>query len=698
VVVSLVLSTPSEFNKEYSKSVLVLVINIVVYIVTGLLHSTSSLSLGFRIEYAFYLVLFTLLPILLVVVHVVAITAVTGSISYAIFNRLCLYFQMALLEHYELSFPSTTREVFSILLGVFTARFIVLRLYEKREGVNASIQELIKSIGIRKPSTSELLRAAPTLLSSHSIGFSLFILLYTAILSTRGIAIERATSALSLHLYIQSILLSISLLCTSQRAISEVALLGFFSGVGVLGVPSLVTTLPKRMISNKQSISEVALLGFFSGVGVLGVPSLVTTLPKRMISNKQSIRKVFYTEPVGIFLGVAEAEMIYGKPRGVYTEISQEHILSAQGRETWFFRRTDQHIYVKLEDLNTPHIVIIGVSGTGKTTLVKHLVLESSGVYGYRFLIIDPHGEYSDLAADVPCKVIDASKYSINPLVLENVSPRDRALQLSHVIASIFKLGFIQRKLLEEVIMKAYANKGITERPETWSLEPPTLKDLVKTCKELSELNPEYLRVLPYLSLISESLGEGQPLSVGDLLQGNSIVDLSKVSSDFAKAILVETLLYMIINRMYRAKRIPLQLVIDEIRHVMPRALGMELLSRIFMESRKFGFSTIVVSQDIKRIPKALLNNAGLRVIFALNEPESIKIAAGIIGGAVKTKSMCVSEALRSLKQYKFLVHATGSENTYIIRLERAQATQNSRFNSSGNNSDIKINDTNRYR
>jgi len=657
------LSTPSEFNKEYSKSVLVLVINIVVYIVTGLLHSTSSLSLGFRIEYAFYLVLFTLLPILLVVVHVVAITAVTGSISYAIFNRLCLYFQMALLEHYELSFPSTTREVFSILLGVFTARFIVLRLYEKREGVNASIQELIKSIGIRKPSTSELLRAAPTLLSSHSIGFSLFILLYTAILSTRGIAIERATSALSLHLYIQSILLSISLLCTSQRA-----------------------------------ISEVALLGFFSGVGVLGVPSLVTTLPKRMISNKQSIRKVFYTEPVGIFLGVAEAEMIYGKPRGVYTEISQEHILSAQGRETWFFRRTDQHIYVKLEDLNTPHIVIIGVSGTGKTTLVKHLVLESSGVYGYRFLIIDPHGEYSDLAADVPCKVIDASKYSINPLVLENVSPRDRALQLSHVIASIFKLGFIQRKLLEEVIMKAYANKGITERPETWSLEPPTLKDLVKTCKELSELNPEYLRVLPYLSLISESLGEGQPLSVGDLLQGNSIVDLSKVSSDFAKAILVETLLYMIINRMYRAKRIPLQLVIDEIRHVMPRALGMELLSRIFMESRKFGFSTIVVSQDIKRIPKALLNNAGLRVIFALNEPESIKIAAGIIGGAVKTKSMCVSEALRSLKQYKFLVHATGSENTYIIRLERAQATQNSRFNSSGNNSDIKINDTNRYR
>jgi hypothetical protein len=657
------LRTLSEFNKEYSKSVLVLVINIVVYIVTGLLHSTSSLRLGFRVEYAFYLVLFTLLPILLVVVHVVAINAVTGSISYAIFNRLCLYFQMALLEHYELSLSSITREVFSILLGVFTARFVVLRLYEKREGVNVSIQELIKSIGVRKPSTSELLRAAPTLLSSHSIGFSLFILLYTAILSTRGIAIERATSALSLHLYIQSILLSISLLCTSQRA-----------------------------------ISEVALLGFFSGVGVLGVPSLVITLPKRMISNKQSIRKVFYTEPVGIFLGVAEAEMIYGKPRGVYTEISQEHILSAQGRETWFFRRTDQHIYVKLEDLNTPHIVIIGVSGTGKTTLVKHLVLESSKVYGYRFLIIDPHGEYSDLAAGAPCKVIDASKYSINPLVLENVSPRDRALHLSHVIASIFKLGFIQRKLLEEVIMKTYANKGITERPETWSLEPPTLKDLVKTCKELGELNPEYLRVLPYLSLISESLGEGQPLSVGDLLQGNSIVDLSKVSSDFAKAILVETLLYMIINRMYRAKRIPLQLVIDEIRHVMPRALGMELLSRIFMESRKFGFSTIVVSQDIKRIPKALLNNAGLRVIFALNEPESIKIAAGIIGGAVKTKSMCVSEALRSLKQYKFLVHATGSENIYIIRLERAQATQNSRFNSSGNNSDIKINGTNRYR
>jgi len=527
---------------------------------------------------------------------------------------------------------SLTREVFLFLSGLIIARLLVATRLHITYSRSRELEGFFKNLITQRPRIREVVNVTPTLLASHSIAFSLFILLATTLFTTRGVSLEKCASTITLHLYIQPTLLAISLLYSQRREPGETLLLGLFSGAGLLGVLPLLSALPRKTLHIKPA------------------------------------KRAFYTEPIGIFVGVAEAEMIYDKPHEVYTEIPQEHVLSARGRETWFFRETRQPIYVKLEDLNTPHIVVIGASGTGKTTLVKHLVLESNRVYGYRFLIIDPHGEYSDLAERVPCRVIDASKYSINPLVLENTPPRDRALQLSHVLASIFKLGFIQRRLLEEVILKAYANKGVTEDPETWRREPPTLRDLTIACKELSELNPEYLRVLPYLNLISESMGEGSPLSIEDLLRENSIIDLSRVSSDFAKAILVETLMYMLISKMYRAKRMPLQLVIDEIRHIMPRALGVELLSRIFMESRKFGFSTIVVSQDIKRVPRALVNNAGLRVFFALNEPESVKIAADIIGGTIKVKNICISEALRALKQHTFILHATGSENIYIAR------------------------------
>ena len=625
--------------KLFNRSIGILVVNILVYILLDYFYRAEGtwqlLPGGTTIPYEWLPrpIYIQLLLLIFGIIHILVILALISNIIFAALNRMCFYFQIVILGYDSLSISSLIRELASLLITLFIARLLVTVKVLSEYYSSKEFKEFAKSLSARKPRIKDLLEAAPTLLASHSIAYSLLILLLITLLTTRGVMLENLAKPSLLNLYIQLFLLALSLLYTPGRELCEITLLGVFSAAGLLGLSPLLMILPRK------------------------------------IAYTSHIGRVFYREPVGILVGIAEAELAYGEPRNIYNGVSKEYLLGSSSRETWFFRSLLQPIYIKLEDLNTPHIVIIGASGTGKTTLVKHLVLEFSRIYGYRFLIIDPHGEYSNLTENTPCRVIDASKYTINPLVLENTSPRDRALQLSHVIASIFKLGFIQRKMLEEVILKTYASKGITEDPATWKLEPPTLRDIVSACKELSELNQEYLRILPYLSLISENIGFGTHLSIEDLLRENTIIDLSRVSSDFTRAIFVETLMYMLISKMYSAGKIRLQLVIDEVRHIMPRALGMELLSRIFMESRKFGFSTIVVSQDVKRIPKTLLNNAGLRVFFTLNEPESIRIAADIIGGAVKAKSICISEALKSLKQYAYIVHATGSENIFIMKL-----------------------------
>lgn len=625
--------------RRFSKSIGILVVNVLVYILLDYFYRAESTwqpipgSTPFPYEWLPRPIYIQLLLLVLGVIHILIVLTLTSSVVFAALNRLCFYFQIIILGYDNLSINSLIREFVSLLITLIIARLLitvkVLSVYPS----SREFREAARVLSIRKLCMRDLLKATPILLASHSIAYSIFTLLLTMLLTTRGVTLENLAKSGILNLYIQLSLLILALLYAPNRELCEIALLGVFSATGLLGLSPLLMILPRK------------------------------------ISYITQISRVFYKEPVGVFIGIAEAELAYGEPRNIYSGVSQEYLLGTSSRETWFFREVLQPIYVKLEDLNTPHIVIVGASGTGKTTLVKHLVLEFNRTYGYRFLIIDPHGEYSTLTNNTPCRVIDASKYTINPLVLENTSPRDRALQLSHVIASIFKLGFIQRKMLEEVILRTYASRGITENPDTWRLKPPTLGDMVSVCKELSELNQEYLRILPYLSLISENIGFGTYLSIEDLLRENTIIDLSRVSSDFAKAIFVETLMYMLISKMYSAGKIRLQLVIDEVRHIMPRALGMELLSRIFMESRKFGFSTIVVSQDVKRIPKTLLNNAGLRVFFTLNEPESIKIATDIMGGAVKAKSLCISEVLKSLKQYTYIVHATGSENIFIMKL-----------------------------
>ncbi|MEM1628798.1 MAG: type IV secretory system conjugative DNA transfer family protein, partial [Desulfurococcaceae archaeon] len=148
------------------------------------------------------------------------------------------------------------------------------------------------------------------------------------------------------------------------------------------------------------------------------------------------------------------------------------------------------------------------------------------------------------------------------------------------------------------------------------------------------------------------------------------VVDLSGLSSDFARALYVEALLYMVVNKMYLSKggAVPVQIVIDEARSIMPRELGMELLSRLFMESRKFGFSMVIISQEITRIPKPLINNAGLRVFFILNEPESIELAAKIIaGGHAREKILPITAMLRSLEQHNFILHVTGVDDIYVV-------------------------------
>jgi Cdc6-like AAA superfamily ATPase len=629
------MSQLSSVSKKFSRSIAVLVVNLIFYALTTHVSGSYLVNLGiqsFRDLYAFLYK--PLILLILIVIHVLLISALTSSIILGMLNRLILYLQLVLLGFEDLSLLSASRECFGLIVALFAARLLGLTGYldehfKKTRSTLTPLSTLTRRLGFK-----DIIEVAPTLLASHSIGFSVFILLTAYLLAIRGMETEEIPYTLLLSLCVQPLLLIFSALYASHS----------------------------------REAGRMLLIGFFSGTGLLGIPSLLVATSRGQLYY-QRVERVFYSEPPGVFMGLAEAEIAYGEPHRVYIEVSQGHILGSTTRETWFFREARKPIYVRLGDLNTPHIVVVGASGTGKTTLVKHIIREFSRAYGYGFLVVDPHGEYSDLCTSIKCRVVDASKYTINPLVLEKTSPKDRALQLSHVIASIFKLGFIQRRLLEEVILKAYAERGITDDPETWTRDPPTLRDLVSACKELSEVNQEFTRIQPYLDLISESMGEGEPLSIEELLEDSSIVDLSRVVSDFTKAILVETLMYMLISKMYHAKRIPLQLVIDEVRHIMPRTLGMELLSRMFMESRKFGFSIVVVSQDIRRIPQALLNNAGLRVFFTLNEPESVKAATDVIGGAIKEKAACVAEALRSLKPHYYIIHATGSENIYICRV-----------------------------
>ncbi len=75
---------------------------------------------------------------------------------------------------------------------------------------------------------------------------------------------------------------------------------------------------------------------------------------------------------------------------------------------------TGEEVFWSLEDAPSPHIVVVGPTGSGKTELLAHLASEMNSVYGMRYIVIDAKGEYPGR--------LSARGEVFNVVRLENVS------------------------------------------------------------------------------------------------------------------------------------------------------------------------------------------------------------------------------------------------------------------------------------
>lgn len=619
-----------------SRSIIALLINVAVILYTINVYSEPvKLPLTTRFQelqqgiIGFFI--FIISYVFLVIFHVVMFYAFTADLGASLLNRFLSFlfvfnFVAGLSGQYVISL--LILEVIGIICTVFFFSFY-FKIYPQRGESKRVVGGFIARL---RRSTSWLsINLVPVVLASHSLSASIFV---------------------------------ISLLLIHNRALSGVELdLG--PTLLILVVPPLAVLL-MTLRSSLNNYLDALVTGILSGVGLLGLVPLaihstfslgeVITLPS----------KVFYTEKRGVYLGRSEIVITCEE----IAEESGEEVAKGVHRGVCSWNKISRDVFVDINELNTPHIVIVGASGTGKTVLTKHLIREFVKNYGYKFIVIDVHGEYRDLASVVDCHIIDASEQALNPLYLGNSSPRERALQLSQALAAIFKLGFLQTQMLEEIIMQTYESKNILNSdPSTWTREPPTLLDLAATCEAISKERAEFQRVLPYLELLKDHLSGMNWLSISELLEGNVIIDLSKLPSDFAKALYLDTLIYYLVNEMYKrrgAKK--LQIVFEEARSFMPRQLTRELLQRLFTESRKFGYSIVVVTQDIGGVPYMLVNNAGLRIFFLLNDPKSIEEASKIIGGVSKARRELIAKMLRTIQPHTFIAHATGVSEVLVIK------------------------------
>ncbi len=298
---------------------------------------------------------------------------------------------------------------------------------------------------------------------------------------------------------------------------------------------------------------------------------------------------------------------------------------------------------VSYEGLPNRHILVAGMSGSGKSRLVATAILNME--LSVPVIIIDPHGEYRDLLQGAghgrKPRVINPMRDSINPLELGGVNPSARAVELASLVSTLFRLGPLQSRVLEKAIMMAYEDAGLRDdQPETWNKqEMPTLADVVNRLQALGEQDPRAYTVIPYIEFLSTLMFRNTRLRITDIIDeaGINIVDLSVMPSVESSVLYADTLLRMIYNELRRrgpADSVRIVLVVDEAHLLAPRNAS-TILPKMAAETRKYGVVIVAATQRLTGLHRDVIANTAYRLYLRIDEPEEARYAAKLLAGGL---------------------------------------------------------------
>lgn len=324
---------------------------------------------------------------------------------------------------------------------------------------------------------------------------------------------------------------------------------------------------------------------------------------------------------------------------------------------------------IPIDTASSPHIVISGNTGSGKTTLCK-ILAEGLRRGGIGVIVIDYHGEYRGLEG---FRVIDASENS--PQILLNTLNEGRALELVDSIRKIFRLGALQVSILSTIAVEMIRRGG------------KSFKDLLTVAEEILEKSKEdpktrelLLSIIPYLRILATHI-RGEPINIETALTGEGryiILDMSNIGSEYASTIYIEYLLKQIWRHMVatgQKREVDLAIIIDEA-HNLLRGSAEEFISKIFRESRKYGLSIVISTQQFEKLTSEVINNAGMFFFLRQTDPRVIDLISSFIAydEAVKEE---IKKTLRSLEPLQGIIYVASKRVFHRINISTGSSLEN---------------------
>jgi len=326
--------------------------------------------------------------------------------------------------------------------------------------------------------------------------------------------------------------------------------------------------------------------------------------------------------------------------------------------------------------LANQHLLIVGKSGAGKSQTTSSVLYELSK-QDIPFLILDFQGEYissvltnskdESFAESTDAMTLDPSYgMDINPLELSvdgntgnKVGYMSNVYQVSRILKQIFGLGDIQHPVLKDAIKRAYQEKGfsVTDR-STWNNEPPQFQDIWSILEFMEQTEGANVRNLKYrIEPLFENnifVSDGQGASINNVLNRNSMIDLSKLHTPELMKSVARFVLQAVYNRMLAegpSKKIKLYVVIDEAHKLSYD----QTLTDLIREARKYGVGFILASQSVRDFATVVFENMGTKIALQL-EGEDAKFMAENFGATDRSSKEAVLSMLPAQKPLRALI------------------------------------------
>lgn len=308
------------------------------------------------------------------------------------------------------------------------------------------------------------------------------------------------------------------------------------------------------------------------------------------------------------------------------------------------------------------HVAVWGATGTGKSTLLKQLMIKLHNETGMKLAVFDLHDEYREIATQLNGElgqdvlVINPilQKFSINPLELfsedeigKDMAVVERVENFISLLKQVFILGEIQETRVRRAIYSLYTNAT------------PTIGDIVNVLSReksdnLSSKLSKFTRGF-YGELFNV---EKSTLPFDKIENSTTIFELGRLPGGLRRFFVsVFLILWWDYKRRKRpSEATPHVLILDEFEHYS----GLSVVGRMLSEARKYREGLICAHQGPnqifdKRVLDNLVRNTASKFIFRLEQASDKHTASAALGGLTKEQSdylsmLAIGEAVVKLK------------------------------------------------